>query len=112
MANADFRPRTLIGRNQAWTSGDGNTLLRLQEDGNFVLYRNGKAAWQAENVYPNGETAALETNGDFAVYDASGSRLWHSDTGGNDDAQLSVQDDGNVVIYANGRAIWHTKTAG
>ncbi|GCD32875.1 lectin [Streptomyces chrestomyceticus JCM 4735] len=113
MANADFRARTSIRRNQAWTSGDGNTLLRLQEDGNFVVYRQGKAAWQADNVYPNGDTAAFELNGDLVVYDSNGRQIWHSDTGGNHGALFSVQDDGNIVIYnADGRPIWQTDTAG
>ncbi|MFD7665039.1 hypothetical protein [Streptomyces sp. NPDC059788] len=113
MANADFRARTVIRRNQAWTSGDGSTLVRLQEDGNFVVYRHDKAAWQADNVYPNGDTAAFELDGNLSVYDSGGNRIWHSDTAGNQGATFSVQDDGNVVIYdSNGRPIWHTNTAG
>ncbi|MEU7584341.1 hypothetical protein AB0B50_42940 [Streptomyces sp. NPDC041068] len=113
MANADFQPRTAIRRNQAWTSGDGDTLLRLQEDGNFVVYRNGKAAWQAEGVYPNGDTAAFETDGVLAVYNATGKRIWNSDTAGNFGATLSVQDDGNIVIYdSTGKPIWATNTSG
>ncbi|KAA6222293.1 hypothetical protein CP973_10340 [Streptomyces albofaciens JCM 4342] len=112
MANADFQPRTFIRRNQAWTSGNGETLLRLQEDGNFVAYRDGKASWQADGVYPNGDTAAFEMDGDLVVYDSSGRQIWHSDTGGNHGAKLSVQDDGNIVIYnASDKPIWATNTA-
>lgn len=112
MANATFRPPSTIYRNMAWTSGDGNTLLRLQEDGNFVVYRNGKAAWQADGVYPYGEKAIIQQDGNLVVYDASNTAVWASNTSGNAGAELVVQDDGNVCIYYQGKAIWHTNTAG
>ncbi|MET9295547.1 hypothetical protein [Streptomyces sp. NPDC003077] len=112
MANAIFRPISKIFRNMAWTSGNGETLLRLQEDGNFVVYRNGKPAWQAEGVYPYGESAVMQQDGNLVVYDASQTAVWASNTSGKPGAELAIQDDGNVVIYYQGKAIWHTNTAG
>jgi hypothetical protein len=45
--------------------------------------------------------------------DSGGSPLWASNTAGNNGATLSVQDDGNVVIYStSGAALWSTGAAG
>ncbi|GAA0453451.1 MULTISPECIES: hypothetical protein [Streptomyces] len=112
MANASFPAESRISRNMAWTSGNGSTLLRLQEDGNFCVYRNGKAAWQGEGAYPRGDYAVMQNDGNLVVYTSDQQPVWASETHGNPGAELVVQDDGNVVIYHEGKAIWHTNTAG
>ncbi|MFE0173267.1 hypothetical protein ACFWZ2_13180 [Streptomyces sp. NPDC059002] len=121
MADARFLPETSIKRNQAWTSGNGRIALRLQEDGNFVLYRDDKSIWQADNVYPRGFKAEFAMDGNLYVYDDQGGLVWQaidpkSEKYPNYRGTLAVQEDGNVVIYdprGVGEpkfAIWATNT--
>jgi hypothetical protein len=110
MSDAKFDTGAELFRNYAWTSGNGRALLRLQEDGNFVLYKDGKAAWQAKNAYPAGYHAIFQDDGNLVVYDEGKEPLWASNTEKNRGAILAVQDDGNVVIYQNGKTIWATNT--
>ncbi|WP_320778370.1 hypothetical protein [Streptomyces sp. CRN 30] len=115
MSNAEFRPGTpqaKIYRNQAWTSGNGRAVLRLQEDGNFVLYKDNKAAWQGAGSYPSGQYAVMQDDGNLVVYAEGDKPVWASNTNGNYGAVLVVQDDCNVCLYVSGRPIWATNTAG
>ena len=113
MANAEFNagtPQARIYRNMAWTSGNGRTVLRMQEDGNFVLYKDGKPAWQGDGAYPHGQYAIIQSDGNLVVYADGDKPVWASDTGGSPGATLAVQDDGNVCLYHQGRPIWATQT--
>ncbi|MFD9904375.1 hypothetical protein [Streptomyces sp. NPDC059063] len=77
-ANAEFRPRTQLDRDQAWTSGDGHLVLRLQRDGNFVLELDGKAQWQAPGAWGRGYEVAFEKDGNLYVYDDRDQLVWHA----------------------------------
>ena len=55
--------------NVAWTSGNGRAILRLQEDRNLVLYKDGKAAYQAPNAFGRGNAAIMQDDGNFVLYD-------------------------------------------
>ncbi|MCI0384122.1 hypothetical protein [Streptomyces sp. CNQ085] len=110
MADAHFGKGTEFCRNQALTSGNGRAVLRVQEDGNFVLYKDGRPVWQAPNAWPNGNCAVFQEDGNFVLYDISGRPLWHSNTWSRGET-LAVQDDGNVVVYdGNGAPVWATNT--
>lgn len=105
-----IRPRATLERNQAWTSGNGRAILRLQEDGNLVLYKDGRPVWQAPNSWGRGNTAVFQEDGNFVVYDQRGEPVWASDTYRRG-SYLAVQDDGNLVIYNAARQpIWATNT--
>ncbi|WEH36437.1 hypothetical protein PZB75_25620 [Streptomyces sp. AM 4-1-1] len=105
-----IRPRATICQNQAWTSGNGRASLRMQEDGNFVLYKDGRAAWQAPNAWSRGNCAVFQEDGNFVVYDGAGKAVWAAGTW-HKGAYLAVQDDGNVVVYnSSNRPVWATNT--
>ena len=111
MDDSFFLAGSALQRNQAWTSGNGRAVLRLQQDGNLVLYKDGRAAWQAVGAWPNGSSAVMQADGNFVVYAADGSPLWASGTWGYPGAYLAVQDDGNAVVYtADGVPVWATNT--
>jgi len=46
--------------NVAWTSGNGRAILRLQEDRNLVLYKDGKAVYQAPSAFARGNAAITQ----------------------------------------------------
>jgi hypothetical protein len=108
--DAIFRPTATLHRNQAWTSGNGRTILRLQTDGNLVLYKDGRPAWQAPGAWSHGVSAVFQRDGNFVVYAPGGHPVWASGTWHKGD-YLAVQDDGNLVIYNGiGRPVWATNT--
>ncbi|MGW7313558.1 hypothetical protein [Streptomyces sp. NPDC054865] len=109
-SDAHFHAPATLRKNQAWTSGNGRTVLRVQGDGNFVLYKDGNPVWQAPDVWPRAETAVMQEDGNFVVYDRSGNPVWAAGTW-NRGRYLAVQDDGNVVVYdGGGRPVWATNT--
>jgi hypothetical protein len=58
----------------------------------------------------------FEENGDLILYNTTGvaeTRLWASNTGGQGGTRLSLQGDGNLVIYTStGRPLWASNTQG
>jgi hypothetical protein len=93
---------------------NGSTALSMQRDGNLCVY-NAKSNWCANTVNPSGKHwAAMQGDGNFCIYPnwpAGGNARWCSGTQGHPGAWLVVQDDGNVVIYTQGRhALWATGT--
>lgn len=121
------------------TSGNPGAHLVLQTDGNAVIYStNGTALWssgtagtpnylsqvvytmQNDTLYPGQSLLTpdhkyrmvLQRDGNLVIY-GNGKALWASSTAGRDSAQLSMQPDGNLVIYnKNGSAIWTSGTSG
>ncbi|MBR8836070.1 MAG: hypothetical protein DSM106950_19105 [Stigonema ocellatum SAG 48.90 = DSM 106950] len=90
--------------------GDSNYYyLNMQGDGNLVLIKsNGTPIW-APGTNPNGSYAIMQGDGNLVVYNSNNSPLWASNTVGNSGAQLTVQNDGNAVIYL---PVWATNTQG
>ena len=117
MSNGILRPGAQLYQNYAWTSGNGSTILRLQEDGNLVVYEDCKPAWQAQGAWPNGYRAIMraimQDDGNFVLYNKDSKPIWTSNTNGNPEAFLAVQDDCNVCVYTSDgqTALWCTNTA-
>ncbi len=62
---------------KVWSTGRGGAQLKLQTDGNLVIYdSNGKATWATGT---NGKSAGwlvLGSDGSLRLYDASGTQVW------------------------------------
>ncbi|WP_326613905.1 hypothetical protein OIE62_03005 [Streptomyces scopuliridis] len=105
-----FYPPATLRKNQAWTSGNGRTILRVQSDGNVVLYKNNRPAWQAPNVYPNADRLVMQEDGNLVIYNRANQAIWAAGTW-RKGRYLAVQDDGNVVVYNNSnQPVWATNT--
>ena len=52
-----FQAGSELGINIGWVSGNGQTILRLQQDRNLVLYKNNSPAYQAPNAYASSQPA-------------------------------------------------------
>lgn len=110
MSDAIFPAGSELHRNWAWTSGNGRAVLRLQEDGNVVLYKDGRAVWQAPNAWSRGDSVIVQEDGNVVVHDRDRNPVWASNTAGHPGATLAVQDDGNAVVYQDGHPLWATNT--
>jgi hypothetical protein len=88
--------------------------LIFQADGNLVVYdENDRARWASHTVN-RGSYTLFQPDGNFVVYavdHTTQSAVWASNTCCRIGAYLSVQDDGNVVIYNSANfALWATHT--
>ncbi len=124
----------------AWTSNSGGDPLQLvmQSDGNLVLYsKGGGALWSTGTGGHPGATLNLQDDGNMVIYSSTNSVLWTSGSsvpnyqsyvndgqyGGemfayqqlksqNGQYTLSMQQDGNLVLYSPTRALWQAGTSG
>ena len=104
-------PNEALYVNQSIQSKDGRFRLTYQDDGNLVLYQNGKALWSSKTPGAPPGCTAMQSDGNLVVYNQTKQPLWSSQTPTNPGAGLIVQNDGNVVIYRpDGKAVWETNT--
>ena len=105
----DGGQRLSAGRWRSLQAEGAACQLVFQTDGNLVASSNGVAYWAAGTVGATGRSAALQTDGNFVVYDRTGVASWSSGTAGNPGAFLVIQRDCNVVLYAaDSVPLWHT----
>ncbi len=92
-------------------SPDSQSVLVLQEDGNLVLYANGKAVWNSVTFGRPPDHLEMGVDGNLVIYFKDGSN-WSTTTFGNNGATLKLQTDGNLVLYnsSNTTALWNTVT--
>ena len=92
-------------------SPDTQSTLRVQLDGNLVLYSNFRPTWASGTSGSRGGNLQMQTDGNLVLYNASNSPIWSSNTSGNPGAYLSLQTDGNLVLYnASNSPIWSSGT--
>jgi hypothetical protein len=107
-------PNQKMSPGQHLTSLNGRFRLVLQADGNLVITDNGTAVWTADTNQPYSRTTHPKKMGEslmFVIsnsgflYDPSRRRLWIAESTHSTDKSLwynswmSMQDDGNLVIY-------------
>ncbi|NEC09289.1 hypothetical protein, partial [Streptomyces sp. SID7909] len=86
------------------------TRLRMQRDGNLVVYdENDKPRW-ATMTFGHNYQAVFQADGNLVVYTADSRPVWASKTQGHRGAILRLQKDGNLVIYSGGAPVWASKT--
>jgi hypothetical protein len=83
MANSIWQAGSVLRpRNVAWTSGNGRAILRLQEDGNLVLYKDNRVVFTAPNAVHRGHHAEMQNDGNFVLYDQHNVAVWATNTAG------------------------------
>lgn len=104
---------------QSISSADGHFQLWMQTDGNVVLYQEGRVRWATGTAGHPGAWLAMQGDGNLVVYRGNlppspGNALWSSGTWAPNGASayLTVQTDGNAVIYLSSSALWSTRTGG
>lgn len=115
------------------SSGQGS--LRMQTDGNFVLYSSaGRALWSSRtNGTGSANRVVVQDDGNLVLYNRAGRALWQTAsraailTGGQELTpgasilmqpvypgskltQFVMQTDGNLVLYVGGQAAWASMT--
>lgn len=99
-----------LAAGQSWSSCDGRFSLAMQSDGNLVLYSFGVPLW-ATGTVGAGAVVVMQTDGNLVEYSHHSRALFASGTDGHANAFAAIQDDGNLVVYGGGTALWATGTA-
>lgn len=110
----------VLGMGQYMQSPDRRYLFAHQWDGNLVLYGpSGPLWWTGTQANPGMNEVRLRTDGNLAMLDQNGPILWQTHTAQPSTPKpvtLSVQNDGNVVLYrwegTRPVPIWWTGTSG
>jgi hypothetical protein len=111
--------------------------LEMQPDGNLVIYSSpGNPIWASNTVGKNGSMLKMQSDSNLVMYTPSNSPVWHTGTwidisqqnilystlrtgrlyqgqaiySPNKKYRLTIQTDGNLVIYTATRPIWATNT--
>jgi len=105
--------------NSAIISPNGVYQLKLEKEGDLVLFKNGtQRIWSSgvQNCLPTPYSlrhAKLQSDGNFVVYYSLQNdpipliAVWSTGTFGNSNSRLYVKDDGRVLIEnGNGQVIW------
>ena len=96
-----------LSAGQTQSACSGNAALNLQNSGYLVASLNGNAKWSSSVSGTPGVEVRMQEDGNFVMYDANGAMVWQTRTSGNPGAYAMIQKDGNLVIYsANGTALW------
>jgi hypothetical protein len=123
-----------IGVGQGLVSANGGYVAKMQSDGNFVIYNTatGAATWSTQTQKqdhtgwffgagswsdPPGARFAVQSDGNVVIYSAEGKVRWSPNSynsGANRAFKLTMQDDGNLVLYDSqkGASNWNNPEGG
>jgi hypothetical protein len=62
------------------TNGLGGNVCKMQDDGNFVIYKGSKAIWNSATEGNPGAFLRCQDDGNLVVYGSGGAPLWASNT--------------------------------
>jgi hypothetical protein len=110
--------------NDELKSTDLRFSLKMQNDGNLVLYRNSDAypLWASGTNGSGAVKVIMQSDGNLVLYtrpirplggvviNYQPVSVWASNTAGSPDSLLQLQNDGNLVIYKGETVIWATNT--
>lgn len=95
------------------TSKDDRFKLRMQHDGNLVIYSPKGSIWATNTAGSEVNRVKLQGDGNLVLRTPSNKAVWDSKTSKRLSLQLIMQNDGNLVIRNHsGKAIWDSGTSG
>lgn len=100
---------TELRTNEKLTSPDGRYEAVMQGDGNFVVYGPTGATWATDTMGQAGAYVRIQDDGNLVLYNASGGAPWASNTNhpGRTPERLTLDNNGFLGMYvAAGYTIW------
>ncbi|HEV2402958.1 MAG TPA: hypothetical protein VGS08_02035 [Candidatus Saccharimonadales bacterium] len=97
---------------QQLSTADRSRILKLQTDGNLVLYSSGNPTWSSGTYGQPSAELYMQPDGNLVIYGTSGQSLWASATNGRGGSSLVLQNDGNLVVYSSSGPTWSSGTYG
>lgn len=103
-------PGETLANGSSMRSRNGQYQLNVQNDGNLVLYRQGRPIWSTNTMGRGNARLVFQTDGNLVLLNSQNSPIWASNTAGQNPHALTLQDDGNLCLYRFKGAIWSTNT--
>lgn len=97
-----------LRRGQSWQSDNGRVVLRLDQIGELVLLLDGRAVWRPP-VTAKADRLLIQNDGLLSLW-MGHDCLWSVGKPNRRDAELRLQDDGNIVLYDANVALWWSGT--
>ena len=103
-----------LNSGQSFTSPNGLFTLAMTTSGNLVEYPTSNlnnVLWNS-NTISSGATASMQGDGNLVVYNTAGTPIWYSGTAGNNNAYMTLTNNGQLRIVAGGTGdvLWTTST--
>lgn len=96
---------------QQLTSQDGRFALKVQQDGNVVLWFGEAPLWSTGTATGQSLYFRLQASGVAGLFDVSQNLLWASSPSAGGGSTLTLQDDGDLVLKTSGGVmVWHSNT--
>jgi hypothetical protein len=104
----ELRPGQRLMAGDALRSANGDYRLRMQTDGNLVLYDLSarKVLWHSQTGGNPGAFVAMGCNGLVVVFSKSREVLYTTGARADAGTRLTVQNDGNLTLQGDGRVLW------
>lgn len=105
-----LEPGQSLDHEQLLDSCNDQFHLKMQADGNLVLYRGqlvpSNATWATGTWGTDGQTATMQSDGNF-VLSSKSTVLWSSGTSGHPAALLRLEDSGEFKVMTDSTVLWH-----
>lgn len=76
-----------------WWSKDNKYYLKMQSDGNLVIYnKSNKSLWSSKTNGNSGSILCMQSDGNLVIYNKNNNPIWHSGTNGNTGAYAGLTD--------------------
>lgn len=86
---------------------DGNLCVYKFSQGGSDCW---KFLWCSNTSGKNAKRLRMQPDGNLVIYDSKQNFIWGTMTNGHPRAVLKMQDDGNLVMYDNNNPIWASNT--
>jgi len=100
----------LYAGDHVYSSG-ADSYMKYQSDGNLVLYRtsDNAALWSSGTANTTPGRAEMQTDGNFVIYNGSGTAIWTTGTSGNSGAYIGIEAT-VIFVMASDRttALWNS----
>ncbi|KAG7100107.1 hypothetical protein E1B28_001887 [Marasmius oreades] len=101
----------IIGRGYSLISDNKRVEFKVDYNGDLLLLGDGNELWSFKGKHTS--YVAMQGDGNCFGYTSNGTAMFATDTWGEcHPCKLVCQDDGNLVVYANGEPVWATNTHG
>ncbi|MBV9594929.1 MAG: hypothetical protein JO147_14165, partial [Actinobacteria bacterium] len=104
--NNVLRGGSTLTNGQALHSPSDTYSLKMQSDGNLVLYGPTRAIWATATTGHAGDFLVLQADGNLVLYAANFSVLFAAGTHGRPDIALTLNDDSSLVLTSKGALVW------
>ncbi|XP_068604075.1 B-type lectin plumieribetin-like [Brachionichthys hirsutus] len=97
-----------LRRGDSLVSNNGRWKAIFQDDGNFVIYDDGKATWASDTNGSDGFRLCLQGDCNLVLYSQNGGVVWTTDTYTSETnmCHLQLTDDGKLELSREANQLW------